>query len=876
MRRLYIWLLALCVVLGMIGCMGAMKHYKKQPRPQYSGTINVPGLEGKVDVYRDDYGVPHIISDNAHDLYFATGYVQAQDRLWQMIFFRAIAEGRMCELFGNVGVPGMHAMGFELSTLSIDKRQRTMGMKYMGEISAAMLEETNPALFAQMQTYCDGVNAYIAEHTAANTLPLEFQALRVKPDPWQVSNMMSFGRFIGSLLSSNLPIELSRYAAIREFGEERGWELVPLFGHVGHSIVPTEILKNKLDTPRDLPPGGRPSQEEMGYSLPLSAEHAKALLLAERTFSRSLNMHGSFGSNSWLVSGKMTESGNVIVSNDPHLAHIQPSIFYLQHIKGPGIDSYGVTFAGNPYVVLGHNRDLAWASTTSRADVMDLFVETVDPKRPGMYKYKGEWLPFVEREEVIRIKSGPILRNKKIKIRQSVHGPIINDVEGHLPKGMAPVALRWTGWDVSRDTRAFDIAVDSTSAEQFVERYRALDDKFRSMNIMSAMDRLNRGESIEDFIAAVDMLVVPNQNWGAGDNQGRIIYLPGGLVPSRAKGLGVLPAPGESGEFDWTGHIPLMELPHMIDPDRGYVVTANNEVVEAEWYPHVFSTSSGEPWRAMRIQELLLELAPLDVDDMKRIQDDVYVRRAEWEVPIILAAVDKKQPTDPRVLTAVQELRNWDYEADLDCTATLIFYRFIEDLMRNILEDEAHDYTEYKLEGYADMAVNVWLEKRESSFFDDVRTKDKVEDMDDMIVKSLADTMKWIDKKYGPDPEDRRWGKVHWIKFYHVLGVFGEYQNLSVGPFPYVGGDQTVRNAKGIGFGKYPYKAFTGACLRHIVDMGEPDEAQIVIDGSQSGQYLSEHYDDMHKLFVDSGYITTVMDPDAVREQAKYHLELRP
>jgi penicillin amidase len=867
----------LAAALTVAGCFAAAKKYGKDPPlAQYDGKISVPGLAGKVDVYRDRYGVPHFFAKNQRDLFLAVGYVHAQDRLWQMVFFRALAEGRMSEIFGDVGVPGVKAMGFPLSTFGIDKRQRIMGMNYMGEIGAALMREENPEAYALVQAYCDGVNAFIETHPDYEDLPVEFGVLRIKPEPWRVENMISFSRLIGSMLSSNLEAELGRHAVAEKFGVEKAWKLMPLYHAPGVTIVPKEILNNRLEKPRDLPPGGMPGPEELGEPAALSADAALTLLQTQLAFKNALKFSTGIGSNNWTVAGALTESGNAMLCNDPHLPHAEPALFYMMHLNCPGIDAYGVTFPGNPFIVLGHNRKLAWGATTSRADVMDLFVETVDPGRPGRYLYQGEWREFVVREEIIKVRVGGHTVKRRIEVRQSVHGPIINDIAG-LPPDSPPMALRWTGWDLSRDPSDFQLAAGSRSSEEFMEKYRAAKHDSGPLSFMTALGTLLRGESLDDFIRAMDMMVLPNQNWIGADSGGRIAYLPGGLVPIRNKGIGAMPVPGESGQYDWIGFIPLMEIPHAIDPERGYVVTANNKVTDAEWYPHLFSTSSGAPWRAWRIEELIDELKPLSVEDMKRIQNDVYVKRAEWEVPIILKAVDDKKPDDPRVTRAADDLRAWDYEASLDSTAPVIFFQFLKEFEKNVLEDELPglDYHLVLFEGYKDMALVLWMMDGESEFFDDKKTKNKVENMDDMIVRSLGDAMAWVEKKYGKDPKDREWGKVHWIKFYHFLGV-GPLDKLSIGPFPHVGADQTVRNAATAGFGRAPYKALVGPTLRHIIDMGDPDRALMVIDGSQSGQWLSPHYDDMHKLWVDGGYVRATKDPDEIRQSAKYHLLLSP
>ena len=875
MGRIFKCLLAVWMILGLAGCLGGAKQYAKHPSlPPYDGKLQVEGLQGPVDVYRDGYGIPHIFTDNEHDLFLAVGYVQAQDRLWEMVFLRAVAEGRTAELLGALSVPGVEFKGMPASTLGIDRTQRIFGLKFLGEVGAALLEEREPAAYAHLQAYSDGVNAFIQTHPRWEQLPVEFQVLRVKPEPWRPADCLSFGRLMGFMLGWNMMVELLRYGMAEKYGADLMWNLMPIHDTAGPTIVPTEMLQNKLAKPRALPPGGRPSDEELGLKLPLSGQAALKLFEAGNRLQAALALDAPLASNNWVVSGKLTKSGRPMLANDPHLSHMEPSIWYLMHLKGAGYDAFGGAFPGQPYVVLGHTRDLAWAATTSIADVQDLFVETVDPKHPGQYLYKGEWRPFTVRQEVIRVRGG---RDRVLEVRQSIHGPIINDIVP-LPQGTPPVAMRWTAWDFGRNLQGFEALIQARSVDEFMERFRKLppaDTELRTMPLM--MERLLKGKTIQDFIAAVDKLDLPNQNWMAADSAGHIAYLPGGLVPIRNKGLGAYPVPGESGEFDWTGFIPLMELPHAIDPERGYMVSANNQVVEAQWYPYVFDLNYDASWRAWRIEDLIKEMAPLDLEKMKQIQNDVVAQRAKWEVPKILQAVENKHSTDPLVLKAADQLRRWNFETTLEATAPVIFFQYTRELRRNLLEDEVDkkDYEKFLSGSHMDIIIEVWLKNGTSPFADDKRTQDQVEDLDDMLVKSLHDAMAWVEAKYGPDPKSWEWGKLHWIKFYHPLGI-GPLDKLSVGPFPHLGGPFTVRCATPAWSGKAPFKTLAGSTFKHLIELGDPDHAQMVIDGSESGQWLSPHYDDLHKVWLNSEYITGAMDPKEVAGSAKYHLRLTP
>jgi len=880
MERMKSYVVVLLAGLILVaGCaLRRMPEYEKNPTlPQVSGTLKLPGLHGPVQVYRDQWGVPHIFTEDEHDLFFADGYIQAQDRLWQITLFRAIAMGRLCEIFGNVGVPGPSIEGLQISTLAIDKRMRIMGMNYLGQVGEIMLKKTNPEIFAQLQAFCDGMNAFVAQNR--DRLPIEFQILHFSPEPFRPADIIGLSRFYGSMLCANLDMELVRYAVAKKYGKDMMWKLYPLHDSLGPTIVPKEMLKNRLPSPRPLPPGGRPDPSIFS----LSADAALQLADIEQAIHSAALFPSREMSNNWVVGPKLTATKTAMLANDPHLIHIEPSLCYAIHLKGAGFDAYGVVFPGQPFIVMGHTRKLSWAATVSSADVQDLFIEKTDKAHPGKYLYKGEWRDFAIRKEVIKIRPGIIQTGpdkryieKKIEIKHSIHGPIINDIASDLPKDTPPLALRWTGWDFSRDPKVFENLIEAVTVEQFTERLNQIDlNKFKLINVAIMYNILMRGESIQDFIRAQENNELLNMNWLGADADGHIIYLPGGLVPIRNKGIGVMPVPGESGEYDWIGFIPLMETPYAIDPERGYMATANNEVVDAEWYPYIFGTNYADGWRAWRIEELIQKLAPITMDDMKRIQNDVYVKQADIFVPMILKAVEQKQVKDKRLLEAVKILKEWNREATIDSIGTTIFYETMSHITERVLKDEFPEKDYRKFVRGAGPTVQMWMVKGESEFFDDKRTPNKKEDRDDILVLALTDALNWLSKNWGKEMKGWQWGRLHTIKWFHPMG-FGPLADMSIGPYPHPGGSNTVRNASPTGFGKWKYMCMGGPVMRHIMDMSDPDNAQLVIDGSESGQWLSPHYRDMHTLYYNSQYMTARMSPELVIKEAESVLTLVP
>lgn len=874
------WMFRALVLVGLalaVSCaVRPMPQYEQAPTlPQVSGRLAVPGLQGEVKVYRDRFGVPHIFTENEHDLFFADGYVQAQDRLWQMELFRALATGRLAELFGEIGAPGLDLMGMTVSTVDMDQRMRIMGMNYLGLMGEQLLAAAQPDTLAQIQAYCDGINAFIDQNRGH--WPLEFQILYLEPEKFRPADVISLSRFEASMLTANLDQELLRYALIKKFGQKKAYELMPLHDFMGPTVVPKEMLKNRLPAPRPLTPDPTPVSR-------LSADAALLLAQMDRAVRAAAFFPSPWASNNWVVGPKLTATGTAMLANDPHLVHLEPSLCYALHLKGAGYDAYGVAFPGQPYVVMGHTRRLAWGATVTGADTQDLFIETTDPAHPGKYLYRGEWKDFVVRKEVIKIRPGTVqagpdrrFKEKTIEIRHTVHGPVINDMVGNLPKDTPPLALRWVGWDFSRDPQMILNFLETQTLPGFAAKLKEFKpEELGVMNEAVMFSRLMKGQGVADFVKAMEMNVVLNMNWVAADADGHIAYLPGGLVPIRKKGLGAAPVPGEQGEYDWTGFIPLSEVPQALDPERGYMATANNQVVNAEWYPYPFATNYDDGWRAWRIEELIKKYSPITVDKMRLIQNDVHVKQAEIFAPLILKAVEVKGVKDPRVLAAAKILREWNFEATVDSPAASIFYDAMKHLPDRVLEDDfpKKDY-EKLIQGNASQAVQMWVVRGQSEYFDDRQTPNQVEDVNDALVGALGDAVKWLSGELGPDPNQWQWGKIHTLKWYHPMG-FGPLKDMSIGPFPHPGGSNTVRNATPMGILGQPYRCFGGPVMRHIMDMGDPDHALLVIDGSQSGQWLSPHYRDQHTLFYNGQYLTAEMRPDKIAENSESLLVLAP
>ena len=511
---IFIILLVVLLALGALGYWTARRGF-----PQAEGTLRLPGLQAAVHVFRDSMGIPHIFATNPHDLFMAQGFVHAQDRFWQMEFWRRIGSGRLAEVLGP-------------SALESDRFIRTLGWH---RTAAAELELLDPETRSVLEAYAEGVNAYLAS-TDLSELGLEFTLLDLTgvefiPEPWSPIHTLTWAKVMAWDLGGNMSDELTRAEIVTTLGVGALPVLMPPYGAGQPVIVPH----------------------------PLTGVTLRAFPEAAFTAGRQLGIGDDLGSNNWVVAGSRTESGSPILANDPHLGIQMPSIWYEIGLHcdpvGPEcpIEVVGASFAGAPGVIIGHNARIAWGVTNLGPDVQDLFIEHINPDNPNQYEYQGQWLDMqlVREEILVDGEEEPVVLFARI----TRHGPIINDVlegaEEDWSYGWQPLALSWTA--------------------------------LQPGTLMRSVMLLDRAVNWDEFRDALSYWDVPSQNFVYADVDGNIGYQSPGRIPIRANGDGSMPVPGWTGEYEWTGTIPFSELPRAFNPPEGYIVTANNAVVASDF-----------------------------------------------------------------------------------------------------------------------------------------------------------------------------------------------------------------------------------------------------------------------------------------------------
>lgn len=864
---------AAALLIGLTGCIvTSFIGYSMNPTlSPYYGLKLHKGLNGEARILRDKWGIPHIQAENIHDLFFAVGYAQAQDRLFQMDIMRHLVQGRLAEVLGDQTLTINPNEG-PTTVLAQDKMNRIIGFKYLGEAGAALLKVHKPETYLLMQDYSDGVNAYVAD--CGNELPLEFKMLKYSPEPWEPKDIVGLGRFVGWMLAANMEVELIRWSFANKFGMNFMRDLMPLYKKPIPEI-PTIIPRELVDW-RKLKPAHPKSGDDVSEILPAPADKILSLisdLQTQRAYSDFAPV--PYASNNWVVGPKLTESGKPILANDPHLANMMPSVFWQQHIQGAGIDAYGVSFPGMPFIVLGHNRHLAWGMTTSRADVQDVYIEKFDDKGEK-YLYKDEWIPITKRVETLKVRKGlrgPVQDAGSIEVRLTRHGPIINDFSPLL-KDAPPMAMRWVAYDYTVDQDLSRDLMGSATVSEFIDKSY----KYENSSVANEADVIlacMKGESIDDFKKATAIHALPNQNWVAVDDKGNYGYIAAGRVPIRSKGLGSYPVPGWTGEYEWIGFIPPEELPQVWNPERGYVVTANNEVVDQNDYPYVFTYSVVPGWRALRIEQLIAEkikTKKLTVQDMAEIQNDVKMVAAQYMTPLLLTALEGlKDKTSPESAGEAL-LKKWDYMATTDSVAAAIFNQWRMLIPKYVLEDElGKDYFEvYSMESMKAPQMDYMIING-SPYFDNKNTPE-VETREDIFRAAYREAISTLEKKFGKDVLQWQWGKMHTISFEHPLGVGPFKKYLNYGPLPHPGGIETVRNA----WHGDDFRTKGGPCLRHVTDMADVENGLWVIDGGESGQWKSPHYNDGAKIWYDGKYIKPIMNMSEVINENEGLLKLQP
>ena len=794
--------------------------------PILDGQVVLPGLRAPVEVLIDAHGVPSVYARDQEDAWFAAGVLHARDRRWQMELYRRVTMGRLSEVLGDTTIP-------------LDQRFLTLGLR---DAARAEWERAAPPVRLALERYAAGVNAASAE-LIGRKRPVEFQILGITPAAWEPIDSLAVGRLLTWRLAENHQAELVRAALAAKFGQAAARFLT------GRYPASAPTIANQLaPVPHFLPATGMIGDGANGEQKKVGNGGQAPLGLGWLAAGARRG-----NSNNWVLAGGKTKSGRPILANDPHLQIEFPSAWYELHLVAAGLDVIGVTIPGVPFVALGHNARIAWGMTATGADVQDLVSERVDVGRKRSM-HRGEWVPIetVTADIPVRGRSGAF----PFEVWKTRNGPIFSDVE---PEWDAPPSWLSPDGRPSDERRAYSL------------RWEA------SGDLATAFEALNRASDWTSFSNAIGSFAALSMNVVYADIDGNVGYAMSGKLPIRASGDGTLPADGNSAT-GWIGSIEPAALPRAFNPPSGVIYSANNEIDRR------FSGLVTRDWtagfRASRLRDQLSKADGVDLDAMAALQND----RHSVAAALVLAGLDaaiktgRNREGDASSAALLGKLAQWDRVVDARPVVTL--YEAFEDAVwRRTFFDEMDEplFSKFYEWAGAEKPAGLYavIEDRQSQWFDDVTTVEKRESRDDIFLLAIRDAEEKLQGDWGGESR-RGWDRVHAARFSHPLGGIGfPFRWLfDRGPVPVEGDGTTVMR---ISWNRLaPFIAWEHPSWRQIFDIGQWDDARVVLPTGQSGHPMSPYYFDQNDTWRKGQYRSQPFSRSAVQAASKHRLLLLP
>ncbi|MFL2770449.1 MAG: penicillin acylase family protein [Rhodospirillaceae bacterium] len=662
-----------------------------------------------------------------------------------------------------------------------------------------------------LERYTAGINAWMENRT--KPLPPEFQMLQYTPEPWVPADSLIWQKLMTLSLAGNWREELLRSELLQVLSPEQILDLWP-----DSALEDITTFSSAQTIPSNV-------TQELGAAIDTYAPPTLA-------------------SNVWALDGQHTVSGKPLLASDPHLGFQAPLVWYLAHMSWPGGTRVGATTPGVPLFMIGHNGSIAWGVTTTHADLQDLFIERLT--EDDQYHTPEGPMSFEQRTEVIKVRfKDPVLLN----VRLSRHGPVVSDLSS-----------------VSQPLP------DSNSSNRTVLALAAtvLRDDDRSA---SGIDRLSRAKNVDEARNALALFEQPQLNFVYADVLGGIGYTAAAKVPVRREGNGTVPVPGDTGVFDWDGWIPYENLPHIIRPESGRLVNANNRPMPA-WYPYLLAASFPEDYRAERINERLDDLngTKASMEDMRKIQLDTQSTMAKDLLPLLLSKATPKSPAGQDALT---RLAGWDGTMDRNRPEPLLFLTWSREVKRALLKDELGPTYQAFNGGRIRLLKSILTNQRH--WCDDIKTL-ALESCSHAVSEALDAAAVWLAERpetQGLPMGSWRWGLFHKAHFGHTLfGLLPGLANLTSVELETDGSDHTVNRG---GFrsdrGLFPFRHGHGAGLRAIFDLDHLDRSLFIIALGQSGHPASKNYSNLATIWRNGGMFTL---PFSGPEQSNHTLTLQP
>ena len=670
-----------------------------------TGEINVPGLTDKVTVHYDELIIPHVFAQNEQDLYKAQGYLTAKHRLWQLEFQTHAAAGRLSEIFGE-------------RALNYDRTERRRGMGFGADQVMKYMEDHDPKTLSFVQSYADGVNAYI-DQLDPKDYPVEYKLLDYQPEAWTAKKTALLLMYMTKMLAG-YDDDLEYTNMLRIVGEENFNLLFPDFFDVTDPVIPKETDWSFIDVPQtDLP-----------------ASQAVLDTIAE-TIEKP---HPDNGSNNWAVSGAKSETGNPILANDPHLGLKLPAIWFVMQLSTPDHNAFGATIPGALGVISGFNQYIAWGETNATRDVIDWYKIEFNEDRTK-YKYDGQWKDVSVRIEDIKVKGQ---ESYKDSVLYTHHGPVVYDKNFKSDNERSGYAMRWIGHDGGNNQKTFL--------------------------------ELNRAKNYEDYVSALQYWNAPAQNFVFASTEGDIALWIQGKFPNKWEGQGKFLMDGSNPENDWQSYIPQKFNAHTKNPERGFVSSANQHPVD-ENYPYFVFNDGYETYRNRVINSFFNTKDKFSVEDFKDLHNNNLNLKAKELLPYMFIHMDITSLSEDEI-EIYEEIRAWNFNNDIDEVGPSIWRQWYGKLYK-MLWDE-FDVEDMALTSpYTHQTIYLLKNHGNHEFMDIVATKNTTETAKDLFLLAFKEAAKRL-QEIKEEEGDYTWSNYKGTYVGHLLQALPAFSRFDI------------------------------------------------------------------------------------------------
>ena len=670
-----------------------------------TGEINIPGLTDKVTVHYDELIIPHVFAQNEQDLYKAQGYLTAKHRLWQLEFQTHAAAGGLSEIFGE-------------RALNYDRTERRRGMGFGADQVMKYMEDYDPKTLSFVQSYADGVNAYI-DQLDPKDYPVEYKLLDYQPEAWTAKKTALLLMYMTKMLAGN-DDDLEYTNMLRIVGEENFNLLFPDFFDVTDPVIPKETDWSFIDVP----------QTE------LPASQAVLDTIAE-TIEKP---HPDNGSNNWAVSGAKSETGNPILANDPHLGLKLPAIWFVMQLSTPDHNAFGATIPGALGVISGFNQYIAWGETNATRDVIDWYKIEFNEDRTK-YKYDGQWKDVSVRVEDIKVKGQ---ESYKDSVLYTHHGPVVYDKNFKSDNERSGYAMRWIGHDGGNNQKTFL--------------------------------ELNKAKNYEDYVSALQYWNAPAQNFVFASTEGDIALWIQGKFPNKWEGQGKFLMDGSNPENDWQSYIPQKFNAHTKNPERGFVSSANQHPVD-ENYPYFVFNDGYETYRNRVINTFFNTKEKFSVQDFKNLHNNNLNLKAKELLPYMFIHMDISTLSEDEI-EIYEEIRGWNFNNDIDEVGPSIWKQWYGKLYK-MLWDE-FDVEDVALTSpYTYQTIYLLKNHGNHNFMDIVATKNTTETAKDLFLLAFKEAAKRL-QEIKEEEGDYTWSNYKGTYAGHLLQALPAFSRFDI------------------------------------------------------------------------------------------------